>query len=228
MSPSARDMFAYGSMTTAMLMMNALGDEDLLLSRSQKTTDYVYNGCLQKGLPAPLGVTPGGISSYLAQVAYPQDPADDKLAADQVRDVLFDLKRLFNLTTSDLADVCRVTRPTIYAWMKGGNIEDGNLTRLDLLNGLAKHWAANMRVDVFSAPRVPESPDFKEMLCMDTLDEPALRRRLDSLAETAREREARRPKTGRELAEEHGMEPLSEDAQERNMMMVRLSAGSGR
>lgn len=199
-----------------------------ILNDSGFDEDFVYSGCPNEELPLPWGITEEGISYYLSSIAYPEMEIHDHIAAEQVPALLRDLKRVLNLTTTDLAAVCDVTRPTIYSWRKGGSIAPENLKRLEALSKLLTSWSMRLNQNLFSVPSVPGSPELKEMLFAETLDEQTIEKLLASLAETARDLETKRPKTGRELAEAHGMEPLSEDAQERNMMMVRLSAGSGR
>lgn len=228
MSPSAKDIFAYGSIAPFILGINALAEDDALHIRSHGKVDYVYNGCLQTGMPLPSGVTSDGVSFYLAQVAYPREQTDDKLTEEQVPTLLRNLKRVLDLTTTDLANICGVSRPTIYAWLKGGHLDSGNLRRLEILSGLIQTWATRMNADLFSVSRVPESPELIQMLLSGTLDEPAIETILTSLVRVANAREATRPKTGREFAEEFGMEPLPEDMQERTVMYIKLGAGSGR
>ncbi|MCC5844922.1 MAG: hypothetical protein JJU05_11780 [Verrucomicrobia bacterium] len=164
----------------------------------------------------------------MSSIAYPEMEIHDQIAAEQVPALLRNLKRVLNLTTTDLASICGVSRPTIYSWRKGGSIDSQNLKRLDTLSKLLTSWSARMNMGLISAPSVPASPELNRMLFAETLDELAIEKLLASLAETARVLEAKRPNSGRELAEAHGLEPLSEDARERNMMMVRLSAGTGR
>lgn len=51
------------------------------------------------------------------------------------------IRRWFSLTVTDLADVMRVKRPTVYAWLASRSTpQPSNLTRMRRLHNLARAW----------------------------------------------------------------------------------------
>ena len=64
------------------------------------------------------------------------------LDSDEVKEALVSIRAAFGLTTKDLADVLRVERQTIYAWIRGENEpRDENSRRIRLLTMLADEWS---------------------------------------------------------------------------------------
>jgi len=45
-----------------------------------------------------------------------------------------------SLTVSEIADVMHVRRPTIYSWLRGGELRSRRYARLDLLSRIARYW----------------------------------------------------------------------------------------
>lgn len=227
MSPTARE---YGAYMGLGLVIAGAGVDELQSGPRPEPDDsaFIYSGCLTNGLPVPWGGTGTGISLYLEQVAYPEETSPEVLAADEVPALLRDLKRIFNLNTTELADICLVSRPTIYSWRKGGEPGIEKLRRLDTLRGVLLSWVNRMGVDTFSAPRVPDNGGLKKHLTTETLPVERLEATLTSLQEEMNVLHQRRPKSARELLSEHGPESLPEDVQERSLKLAYIDAGRGR
>jgi|GEM_PF-3430929 len=227
MSPTAMEYGKY--MGIGLVMANA-GVYALQTSPRPEPDDstFIYSGCVIDDFPIPWGETEAGMSLYLAQVAYPEEATKLAVAPDEVPAFLRHLKRILDLNTSELAEICGVSRPTIYSWRKGITPDSHNLKRLGALSGLVHYWANHFGQDVVSAPKIPANEELKYRLRSESLELDPLEQMLSTLADEVVSNETSRPKSARELLEEHDMELPPEDVEERNMLMVKIGSGRGR
>jgi hypothetical protein len=118
------------------------------------------------------------------------EPASARVrtASDQVTDI----KAAFGLSVSQLADVVRVKRPTIYAWFssdKGPNtLRGAHRDRLSILCRLAEEWNARSTTPPgrFLSAMVVGGASLLQLLSAETLDDVAIYKAFDALAERVR------------------------------------------
>jgi transcriptional regulator with XRE-family HTH domain len=227
MSPTAKEFGSYLSISLAMAGAQADEIQSSLVPTPENDT-FIYSGCLVPDLPPPWMGTKTGVSLYLEQVAYPDQATSERLSKDEVPNFLRNLKRILNLSTTELAEICLVSRPTIYNWHNGSDIGQENLKRLDALRSVLLQWTNRMGEDLFSTPRIPSNQELKDRLQATSIDLESVYRLMSSLAENLTANEVSRPKTARELFAEHGLEKLPEDMQGRSLEQAYIDAGRGR
>lgn len=230
MSPTINDYLRYTSLGVGLLTCGGYGNA---LDASPypsifEDSDYVYFGSLHNNdLSEVSGITESGISQYLAQVAFPEEQNPQKLTEAEVPEALRSLKRLLGLSTTDLANICKVSRPTIYSWQNGTSPGLENLNRLNTLNKLANSWSDKIGVSVQRALKITLPPELKKALLQELLDEAVIEGILSRVADDVNTREASRPKSAREIAEEFGLETLPTEMQDTNRLSIFLGAGKG-
>lgn len=66
--------------------------------------------------------------------------ADSEPAIASPAEQLLMLRRVLNLSITDVARILRVERPTIYEWLAGGSPRPNNLRRINDVSSLAQYW----------------------------------------------------------------------------------------
>ncbi len=124
-----------------------------------------------------------------------------------------------SLNMSDLAAVLRVSRPTIYAWLRNeSDPQTHNIARMVLLHELARTWSAMSphRLGVYLKRPALRSRSVFDLLCEEHIDRSAVR---DALASIARmiEGEPTRPRSAGEVAKQFGLRSQSKKLQEESV-----------
>ena len=113
------------------------------------------------------------------------------LDVDEAKEALTAIKTAFGLTTKDLAEVLRVERQTIYAWVRGENEpRDDNSRRIRSLMMLADEWNALSSLPAKKLLRIEweGSTTLLGELCREPLDLDKIRSMMRRGAELMNER----------------------------------------
>lgn len=115
--------------------------------------------------------TPKTAQSHVA-VSTRTEPSDFR--ARSVAEKLTDLAAALSLNKSQLAQVLRVTRPTVYAWLRGNEPGAANLERLHNLLGILARasvsGAAPLNARFVRQRPGPDEPSVLELLCEEELE----------------------------------------------------------
>jgi transcriptional regulator with XRE-family HTH domain len=116
------------------------------------------------------------------------------------------IRRYLSLSISDLAEVLRVERPTVYSWLKGeATPRSGNTDRIGAIYSLAREWRlmSSEPIRGMLNTRYGADTTLLALLSEETIDETATRRLLVKLRE-ALDRVPPR-KSVAEIAKERGI-----------------------
>lgn len=114
-----------------------------------------------------------------------------RISAEEQVDAIQDA---LSLTVADMAKVLRVSRPTIYAWLRGNVAapRDGvTAERLRSVYRLASEWKEQSDLQPGRFVRVPiqeNLPSLFDLLCASTLDEKAIREVMSGLTQVLAQR----------------------------------------
>lgn len=150
------------------------------------TSTSAPSWCSQSNLPARLlggvllgaAISPGVAIAYQEQPLIHQENGQQSIAPITVPHKLESIREAFGLSTSALAEVLGVSRPTIYQWIKGQSEPSGeNRNRLDQVALLAATWknafpAENM--DHWLTDSEPGAQSLMDLLRKDTQDTDAI------------------------------------------------------
>jgi DNA-binding transcriptional regulator YiaG len=155
----------------------------------------------QSTLPARLlgGVLLGAAISPGAAIAFQEQPliqtenGQQAIAPITVPQKLESIREAFGLSTSALADVLAVSRPTIYQWIKGQSEPSGeNRARLERVSLLAAKWRDSfpgMSMDHWLTDNEPGEPSLFDLLKAENQDPKCIRDLLDQRITGARRTE---------------------------------------
>lgn len=165
-----------------------------------------------------------GVTYWLEGVlGISQRPATVEVTTPDVPGALAEIRDAFSLSTVQLAEVLGVSRQAVYDWSAGKTVKPENRQRIGQILEFVGTWRGLHPGPI--GPVVAEAMDgfsLFDLLCAEALDTHAISARLSSLAGRLDEIQAERPASARELAAKHGMRPLSEENQLRNLQTARL------
>ena len=131
---------------------------------------------------------------------------------------LSDLRNVFGLNVSELANVMRVQRPTIYQWQRGTKLRPKNARRLGELHDIATEYREKA---VASAARYLHAPQGGAPALFDLLRTEVLNRHaIESVLDRVVARQARRSTLHKRIsaaAERFEFEDVSRDEQNENL-----------
>lgn len=165
-----------------------------------------------------------GVTFWLESVlGISERPAATEVTTPDVPGALTEIRDAFSLTTVQLAEVLGVSRQAIYDWTGGKTVKPENRQRIGQILEFVEKWR-----ELHPAPMGPvvaevlDGASLLDLLRADELDAQAIAGQLASIAARLGEVRAERPASARELAAKHGMRPLSEENQRRNLQTARL------
>jgi len=165
-----------------------------------------------------------GISFLLGAILRIADrPASLELTTPDVPGALTEIRDAFSLSTVHLAEVLDVSRQAVYDWSAGKTVKPENRQRIGQILEFVGKWR-----ELHPAPMGPvvaealDGSSLLDLLRADELDSHAIAGQLARIAARLGEIRAERPASARELAAKHGMRPLSEENQRRNLQAARL------
>jgi hypothetical protein len=131
------------------------------------------------------------------------------------------LQHYFSLNLSDLALVVRVSRPTIYSWLRNeSSPQSHNVFRMRQLFGLVKLWSSLSRKPLGSYLKSPvvEGQSVFDLLSQDQIDRELVRQALVACSLMLEQDAARpRPRSAAEIAKQYGLRSQSEHSQEESV-----------
>jgi len=88
------------------------------------------------------------------------------------------IQRYLSLNVTDLSKALRVGRPTIYAWIRGAQLHDAHILRLQQLYRIARSWRAisSSPIGTYLNVQLPSGNSLIEQLADETLDESVINR----------------------------------------------------
>ena len=131
---------------------------------------------------------------------------------------LSDFRKILGLNVSELANVLRGQRPTIYQWQRGNKLRPKNAHRLGELHTLAVQYRDKGISNASRYLHVPQdgAPSLFDLLNADILDKQAITSVLDKvLARQARSSTLRKRTSA--AVEKHGFEDVSPEEQDANL-----------
>ena len=132
------------------------------------------------------------------------------------------LQHYLSLNLSDLAAVLRVSRPTIYSWLRDESAPQAqNLLRMRQVFRVARIWPGISRKPLGSRLRTPvvEGQSVLDLLSEERLDTELVRTALVSCALLVEQDIARpRPRSTAEIAKRFGLRPQSKHSQEESVV----------
>jgi len=170
-----------------------------------------------------------GVSFLLSAILVADDQPFCSLTTPEVPAALDEIRDGFSLNTAQLSTVLQVTRQTIYNWGDGKPVETQNRRRISAVRELALTWLREHGKPM--GPIVAEEFDGESLLSLlraEVLDERAIFRKFEAIADRSAAVEANRPPSARELAAKFGLEPLSEEEHRRNLTIAGLRYGRGK
>jgi hypothetical protein len=147
-----------------------------------------------------------------------QDEEDENIASTEGLPVL---QHYLSLNLSDLAAILRVSRPTIYSWLKEDSSPQAhNTSRMRQLFRLAKLWSDISRKPLGSHLKTPvvDGQSVFDLLSQDHLDRELIRSALMSCSLMLEQDLARpRPRSAAEIAKLYGLQSQSKNSQEESV-----------
>jgi hypothetical protein len=126
-----------------------------------------------------------------------------------------------SLNLSDLAAVLRVSRPTIYTWLREESSPQAhNVSRMQLLFWVAKMWSGVSPRPLGSHLKtaVVESQSVFDLLSQERIDRELVRRALATCSRAMEQEAARpRPRSAAEIARQYGLRSQSRHSQEESV-----------
>src|ERR1019366_6302550 len=123
-----------------------------------------------------------------------------------------------SLNLSDLAAVLRVSRPTIYTWLREESSPQAhNVSRMQLLFGVAKMWSGVSPRPLGSHLKtaVVEGQSVFDLLSQERIDREQVRRALATCSRVMEQDATRpRPRSAAEIARQYGLRSQSKHSQE--------------
>jgi hypothetical protein len=131
------------------------------------------------------------------------------------------LQHHLSLNLSDLAAVLRVSRPTIYSWLRDESAPQAqNLSRMRQLFRVTRIWPGISRKPLGSRLRTPviEGQSVFDLLSEERIDTEVVRKALVSCALLLEQDIARpRPRSTAEIAKQYGLRSQSKHSQEESV-----------
>ncbi|MCB1207183.1 MAG: helix-turn-helix transcriptional regulator [Verrucomicrobiae bacterium] len=165
-----------------------------------------------------------GLTYWLESVLGTSErPTAFELTTPDVPGALVEIRDAFSLSTVQLAEVLGVSRQAIYDWSSGRTVKLENRQRIGQILEFVGTW-----MELHPGPMGPvvaeavDGSSLFDLLCADALDSHTISAHLSILAGRLEEIRFERPSSARELAARHGMRPLSEENQRRNLQTARL------
>lgn len=154
---------------------------------------------------------PGHWNAAMVILLFPASTSSPRVtrpvAAPSITHQLRHMQPALSINKSELARILRVSRPTIYEWLNGGEPKAANRTRIRKIAGLLERAEVSAGQSLF--PHLVRSsggsgdPSLLELLCAKTLNEDAIVQALrtaraagDSIDAERAEREARQRTAG--------------------------------
>jgi hypothetical protein len=131
------------------------------------------------------------------------------------------LQHYLSLNLSDLAAVLRVSRPTIYSWLRDESAPQAhNVSRMRQLFRVTRIWPGISRKPIGARLRTPvaEGQSVFDLLCQERIDAELVRTALVSCALLLEQDMVRlRPRSAAEIAKQHGLRSQSKHSQEESV-----------
>jgi DNA-binding transcriptional regulator YiaG len=138
-------------------------------------------------------ISPGAAIAFQEQPLIQTENGQQATAPITVPQKLESIREAFGLSTSALADVLAVSRPTIYQWIKGQSEPSGeNRARLERVSLLAAKWRDSfpgMSMDHWLTDNEPGEPSLLDLLKAEDQDPKCIRDLLDQRITGARRTE---------------------------------------
>jgi DNA-binding transcriptional regulator YiaG len=136
-------------------------------------------------------ITPGTAIAIQERPAAQIQNGQIEIAPITVPQKIESIREAFGLSTSALADVLAVSRPTIYQWIKGQSEPSGdNRSRLDQVSEYAATWHKAFpgeSMDHWLTDNEPGKPSLLELLRQESQDTGAIRQLIVTRVRQARE-----------------------------------------
>ncbi len=124
------------------------------------------------------------------------------------------LRRWLSLSVAEAARVLHVQRPTVYSWQDGkAPAAPKNLERLRTVFELAREWRTLSGTSVGNYRKEPLGPGGRtlmDLLSAEEISRPRVLETMNRIVEASTRQEARRPRSGAELAKRFRFQPLRE------------------
>jgi len=160
---------------------------------------------------------------WLMEIICPAKEQKHVLTADVPTSLGF-VKDVFDLNTSELAHVMLVSRPTIYSWVAGDQeVKQENRQRLTQLQDFASSWRSFSKNPIGALVRENidgANSSLLELLSLVEIPHEKVIKSLKIIADLITSHEASRRNTHhsmRELAREHGLQPISDEKVRQNL-----------
>lgn len=135
----------------------------------------------------------------------PQEDSGQTFAQEMLASIRSDL----SLNVSELAQVLRVQRPTVYAWMSGGKLRRQHTERLLDVHELAREWRARHNLPLGDSVREPglQGKTIVDLLSLRNIPRLEITERFDRILQEDRQTEVskHRPLSVREMRRLHGI-----------------------
>jgi DNA-binding transcriptional regulator YiaG len=149
----------------------------------------------------------------------PREDEEDQLAASP--EGLPVIRHHLSLNLSDVAAALRVSRPTIYAWLRGESSPHfHNKSRMRSLYRVAKMWSGMSQKPLGSYLKLPvhEDRSIFDLLCEEKVDSALIRAGFTACARMFERDVTRlRPRSASEIAKQFGLRSQSSPSQEESV-----------
>jgi excisionase family DNA binding protein len=122
------------------------------------------------------------------------------------------VRRYLSLSVTEMADVLRVGRPTVYSWLRDESTPHAtNLARIQRLYRIARSWrmVSSSPVGAFRNAELPDGSKLMDQLVRETLDERVIQGIFSRI--TAAMSTTSRRQSIAETAQSKGMRPVQRD-----------------
>ena len=185
----------------------------------------VGTGGLASAASASSAITDLGLartgSVFRVDRIFPSRKEEERDAIAESAEGLAFIQHHLSLNLSDLAIVLRVSRPTVYSWLREESAPQAhNLARMRLLYTIARTWAAisPTRLGVYLKRPALDGRSVLDMLSAEKIDKIALRDELTSISKAIEsKRGEQRPRSANEIAKQFGLQTQSKHSQEESI-----------